>query len=123
MEKAIRKGSGAQSSSTTSQNPLSLESIFGLPEDLNVFLPSDEVIVNLVGVYFQLLQDSFFNFLHKETFTSRMQEQTLPKSLLYAVCATSARSHLKLLGLIPDIKTLSLETLLHCSLLIRQQTP
>jgi len=62
----MRKGPDAQSSSATNQDPLpmSVESIFSPAEDLSVFPHFDEVVVNLVDMYFRLRQDSFFNFLH-----------------------------------------------------------
>jgi len=71
---------------------MSLETFSELPEELRAFPPSEEVIVNLVDVYFRLLQDSFFNFLHEGLFTNQLQEQRIPKPLLYAMCAVSARS-------------------------------
>ena len=93
MEKAMRKGSTTESSaSTLDPSSMSLETFSELPDDLRVFPPSEEVIVNLVDVYFRLLQDSFFNFLHEGLFTNQLQEQRVPKSLLYAMCAVSARS-------------------------------
>src|SRR5271170_6563830 len=93
MEKAMRKGStGDPSTSTQGPSLMSLESFSDLPEELGAFPPSEEVIVNLVDVYFRLLQDSFFNFLHEGLFTNLLQEQRIPKALLYAVCAASARS-------------------------------
>ncbi len=63
MEKAMRKGSEGQAS-TTSYDPsnMSLESYLDLPEELSISPPSNKVVVNLVEVYFRLLQDSFFNF-------------------------------------------------------------
>jgi hypothetical protein len=85
MEKAMRKGSDPGGSSSAAADPF-----FELPEELTS-LPSDEVVGTLVDVYFRLLQDSFFSFLHEGLFKSRMRENTLPKSLIYAVCAASAR--------------------------------
>jgi hypothetical protein len=92
MEKTLRKGSETQPSSN-SQDPssMSLDPFFDFPEEFTIPPPSDEVVVNLVDVYFRILQDSFFNFLHEGMFITRMQEQTIPKSLLYAVCAASSR--------------------------------
>ena len=88
----MRKASEGQTS-TSGQDPSTVpfESFLNLPEELSVSPPSDEVVVNLVEVYFRLLRDSFFNFLHEGLFMARMQEQILPKSLIYAVCAASAR--------------------------------
>ena len=95
----MRKGSEGQAS-TTSYDPsnMSLESFLDLPEELSTSPPSNKVVVNLVEVYFRLLQDSFFNFLHEGLFMTRMQEQILPKSLIYAVCAASARLATSLLS-------------------------
>src|SRR5271156_3881262 len=93
MEKAMRKGSTGEPSTST-QDPLSmsLETFSDLPEELEPFIQSEEVIVNLVDTYFRLVQDSFFNFLHEGLFTNQLQEQRVPKPLLYAMCAASARS-------------------------------
>ena len=93
MEKAMRKGSTSDpSTSTQDPSSMSLETFSELPEALGAFPPSDEVIVNLVDVYFRLLQNSFFNFLHEGLFTNQLQEQRIPKPLLYAMCAASAKS-------------------------------
>ena len=98
MEKAIRKGSKSKTS-TSGQDTYtaSFESFYDIPEELSVSPLSDEVVVNLVEVYFRLLRDSFFNLLHQGLFTAQMREQIFPKSLIYAVCATGARLLLPLL--------------------------
>jgi len=72
-----------------------LDPMFELPEEWSISLPLDEVVGNLVDAYFRLLQDSFFRFLHEGLFKSRMRENMLPKSLIYAVCAASARSRFR----------------------------
>jgi hypothetical protein len=92
MEKAMRKGPTGEPSSGSDPSTMSFDSFSELPEELGIFPPSEEVVVNLVDVYFRLLQDSFFNFLHEGLFTNQLQEQRVPKALLYAVCAASARS-------------------------------
>jgi hypothetical protein len=93
MEKAMRKGSESDTRPSTSQQ---LSSIFSeasndLPDELSSFPPSESIIESLVDVYFRHLADSFFSFLHQNSFIKRMQEHTIPKPLLYAVCAVSAR--------------------------------
>ena len=99
MEKAIRKTSGSQASTASyGRSNMSLESFTDLPEELSISPPSNEVVVNLVKVYFGLLRDSFFDFLHEGLFMTRMQEQILPKSLIYAVRAASARLATSLLS-------------------------
>jgi hypothetical protein len=92
MEKAIRRGSD-NDPSRPSEDALStsFEAFSSLPEELSSFPPSDVAIFDLVNVYFRLLGDSFFMFLHEKTFTTRMNENSLPRSLLYAVCAVSAK--------------------------------
>ena len=87
MEKAMRTGSAAGTSAAQSTGDPFLE----LPDELSIFPPSDEVVNDLVDVYFRFLQDSVFNFLHEGVFKSRMQETTLPQCLIYAVCAASVR--------------------------------
>lgn len=62
-----------------------------LPEELFLFPPSDSMVEHLVDIYFCLLSDSFFSFLHEGMFLKRMQEKTISKAILYAVCAVSAR--------------------------------
>ena len=89
MEKAMRRGSNTDS--TQDQSSMLFESFGDISEELDAFPPSVDSIATLVDVYFRLLGDSFFNFLHEGLFTSRMRQNTLPQSLLYAVCATSAR--------------------------------
>lgn len=92
MEKAMRKGPESDAP-TTSQQLSSMLSEPGndLPEELSAFPPSDAIMEDLVDVYFRLLGDSFFSFLHHGLFTRKMQENTISKALLYAVCAVSAR--------------------------------
>jgi hypothetical protein len=92
MEKAIRQGSDSDPSHPSQDAfSMSFKTSSMLPEELSSFPPSDVALVNLVNVYFRLLGDSFFPFLHENTFKTRMNENTIPKSLLYAVCAVSVR--------------------------------
>jgi hypothetical protein len=92
MEKAIRRGSDNDPSRPSEDIfSTSFEALSSLPKELSSFPPSDVAIVDLVNVYFRLLGDSFFTFLHEKTFTTRMNENSLPRSLLYAVCAVSAK--------------------------------
>jgi hypothetical protein len=98
MEQAIRKGSKRQTSTSGRDTyTASFESFYDLPEELSASPLSDEVVVNLVEVYFPILRDLFFNFLHQGLFITQMQEQILPKPLIYAVCAANARLLLPLL--------------------------
>jgi hypothetical protein len=92
MEKAIQRGSDNDPSRPGEDTlSMSFEAFSSLPEELSSFPPSDAAIFDLVNVYFRLLGDSFFMFLHEKTFMTRMNENSLPKSLLYAVCAVSAK--------------------------------
>ena len=89
----MRRGSEGQASSgqdlTSSRIPFL--PLLDVPEELQSFPPSDDIIVNLVNVYFHLLQDSYFSFLHEGQFTTQFQDKSIPESVLYSVCATSAR--------------------------------
>ena len=93
MEKAMRKDPESNAPSTSQQ----LSSVFSeigndFPEELGAFPPSKSVIEGLIDVYFRLLGDSFFSFLHESLFIKKMQENTISEALLYAVCAVGARS-------------------------------
>ena len=92
MEKVMRTGPESNMPSTSQQlSSMVTDASNGLPEELTVYPPSDSMIENLVDVYFRSLSDSFFSFLHERLFLKRMQEKTIPKAILYAVCAVSAR--------------------------------
>lgn len=92
MEQAMRKGSKSEPAGRSRDtNWPSIDSYSDLPEELRDFPPSEEVILNLVDVYFRFLGNLSFNFLHEGVFRSRLQENMIPKQLLYAVCATSVK--------------------------------
>jgi hypothetical protein len=92
MEKAMRKGPETETPSTSHQlSSMFSETSNDLPDELSAFPPSEAIIESLVDVYFRLLGDSFFSFLHQDLFMKRMQEKTISQALLYAVCAVSAR--------------------------------
>jgi hypothetical protein len=92
MEKAMRRGSEGETSMVSQDlSSMSFDEFSDLPDELGLFPPSEDVIVTLVDVYFRLIGESFFNFLHEGLFRARMQQNALPTSLLYALCATSAR--------------------------------
>jgi len=89
----MRKGPESDAPTTSQQlSSMLSESSDDLPEELSGFPPSEAIMQDLVDVYFRLLGDSFFSFLHQGLFTRKMQEGTISKALLYAVCAVSARS-------------------------------
>ena len=92
MERAMRKGPESSRSSTSQQLSSTVsDTSNNLPDELFLFPPSETMVEDLVDVYFRLLSDSFFAFLHEGVFLKRMQEKTISKAILYAVCAVSAR--------------------------------
>ena len=63
MEQAMQKGPAAEESTFfQDSSSMSFESFSDIPEELGIFPPSEEVIVNLVDIYFRLLQDIFHLF-------------------------------------------------------------
>jgi len=86
----MKKGGGSEPMLTSEEmSSLSLDTLADLPEEVGVL--SDELIGNLVALFFRLLNDTFFSFLQEQVFLDRYHQKTLPKCLLYAVCAASAR--------------------------------
>jgi len=93
MEQAMRKGSTIE---TSPIQPSSKRSQFAarqtdLPDELQNYPPMDEYMLNLVDVYFRNMGDWSLTFMHEGMFRTKMREQTLPKHLLYAVCAASLK--------------------------------
>jgi hypothetical protein len=88
----MRKGPNVEiTTPQASTRAMSLDSLPELPEELRRFPPPDEVQLNLIDIYFRYLGHWSVGFLHEGIFRKRLQEQTIPKHLLYAVCAASAK--------------------------------
>lgn len=57
----------------------------------NVDLPPEELVLHLVDLYFSHVHGQTYNFLHKQSFVQRVKTGQVNPTLLFALCALTAR--------------------------------